>query len=323
MIPRQIQILIQKTKDVLRVRHYSLRTEYSYIRWIRDFSRYHQYRNPQELTKEHVTAYLSYLAKDRNVAASTQNQALAAILFLFQHVLEQKIGWLEDVQRAQKSKRIPVVLSRPEVKSLLSQIDGTPWIMANILYGSGLRLTECLRLRVKDIDFHYNQIIVRDTKGRRDRVTMLPRSIRSNLKKHLLRVKELHTIDLREGYGEVHLPYALKRKYPNADKEWMWQFVFPAKHRATDPRSGTLRRHHVHESVLQRAVQMAVRKAGIQKPASCHTLRHSFATHLLENGSDIRTVQELLGHKDVETTMIYTHVVNKGGRGSTSPLDLL
>jgi len=323
MIPRLVQLLIEKTRDILRIRHYSLRTEYSYIRWIRDFARYHNYRDPKELNKEHVTAYLSYLAKERNVAGSTQNQALAAILFLYQNVIEQQIGWLDDVERAQKPKPIPVVLSRAEVKSVLSQIDGTPWIMANLLYGSGLRLSECLRLRVKDVDFHYNQIIVRDTKGRKDRVTMLPRSLKAHLHKHLQRVKELHTIDLREGFGAVHLPYALKRKYPNADKDWSWQYVFPAKHRANDPRTGVLRRHHVHDSVLQRAVQMAVRKAGINKPASCHTLRHSFATHMLESGSDIRTVQELLGHKEVETTMIYTHVINKGGRGSTSPLDLL
>jgi len=323
MIPRPIQILIQKTKDVLRIRHYSLRTEYSYIRWIRDYSRYHQFRNPMELSKEHVTNYLSYLARERNVAASTQNQALAAILFLYQQVLEVKLGWLEDVERAQKPKRIPVVLSRAEIKRLLAQMEGVTWLMANLLYGSGLRLNECLRLRIKDIDFHYNQIIVRDTKGRKDRVTMLPHVLHAQLKRHIQKVKALHESDLQEGFGSVQLPYALRRKYPNAEKLWMWQFVFPAKHRSTDPRSGIIRRHHLHESVLQRAVQTAVRKAGINKPASCHTLRHSFATHLLESGADIRTVQELLGHKELETTMIYTHVLNKGGRGSTSPLDLL
>ena len=323
MIPRPIQILIQKTKDILRIRHYSLRTEYSYIRWIRDYCRYHQFRNPIELSKEHVTSYLSYLATERNVAASTQNQALAAILFLYLHVLELKLGWLDDVQRAQKPKRIPVVLSKSETKMLLAQMDGVTLLMANLLYGSGLRLKECLRLRVKDIDFHYHQLIVRDTKGRKDRVTMLPRTIQPLLKRHLQKVKAIHESDLKEGFGAVHLPFALHKKYPNADKLWMWQFVFPSKHRSTDPRTGIVRRHHLNESVLQRAVQTAVRKAGIHKPASCHTLRHSFATHLLESGADIRTVQELLGHKELETTMIYTHVLNKGGRGSTSPLDLL
>lgn len=289
----------------------------------RQYIRFHGFRNPIELNQHHITQFLSHLANQRNVAASTQNQALCALVFFYRHILQQPFGWLDDLERASKPKGLPLVLSRQEVKTILSQLDGTPWLMANLLYGAGLRLMECLRLRVKDIDFHYNQILVRDTKGKQDRVTMLPRVLKSHLQRHLIRVKELHQIDLKEGYGAVVLPYALQNKYPGAEKEWSWQYVFPAKHRSLDPRSGKFRRHHVHETVLQRAVQQAVRLTGISKPASCHTLRHSFATHLLESGVDIRTLQELLGHKELDTTMIYTHVIQKGGRGTSSPLDFL
>lgn len=323
MISHDTRILIERTRQLIRIRHYSIRTEQSYLRWIEQYLRFHHDRNPTELNKHHITQFLSHLASERNVAAATQNQALCALVFLYRNILEQPFGWLDDLERASKPKRIPLVLSRQEVKTILSQLDGTPWLMANLLYGAGLRLMECLRLRVKDLDFQYNQIVVRDTKGKQDRVTMLPRVLKSPIQKHLLRVKELHRIDLQEGYGTVLLPYALQKKYPAAEKEWSWQYVFPAKHRSLDPRSGNFRRHHVHETVLQRAVQQAVRIAGISKPASCHTLRHSFATHLLESGVDIRTLQELLGHKELDTTMIYTHVIHKGGRGTSSPLDLL
>lgn len=269
-----------------------------------------------------VRAFLSYLAQHEHVSASTQNQALNALVFLYKHVLQKELGAIDAV-RARRPKRLPVVLTQNEVAAILTFLSGPKAIMATLLYGSGLRLMECLRLRVKDIDIQMRQITVRDGKGFKDRMTVLPDSVIPALRNHLGRMKALHQVFLKRGHGEVELPYALERKYPNAKHEWRWQYVFPAKNVSTDPRSGTRRRHHVHESTLQRAVKEAVRLAGINKHAGCHTFRHSFATHLLESGSDIRTVQELLGHKDVKTTMVYTHVMNRPGIHVKSPADSL
>jgi integron integrase len=268
-----------------------------------------------------VTAFLNYLAREREVAASTQNQALSAILFLYKDTLDKPLAWLAGLERAKRPVRMPSVLSRPEARRLLAHLHGTRWLMASLLYGAGLRLRECLKLRVKDVDFDYRQILVRDAKGAKDRVTMLPGSVIEPLKMHLERARALHERDVAAGYGDVELPDALARKYPRAPYEWGWKFVFPSHKLATDPRSGVIRRHHVYENYLIRAVKQAAHAARITKHVSCHTLRHSFATHLLEGGYDIRTVQELLGHVSVETTMIYTHVMNKGGRGVASPLD--
>ena len=270
-----------------------------------------------------ITSFLNWLASERNVAAATQNQALNALLFLYRHVLERDLPWLEGLVRAKRPVRLPVVLSEAEVRRLLAGLEGVRWLMASLLYGAGLRLQECLQLRVKDVDFAYRQVFVRDGKGGRDRVTMLPEGVVQPLQAHLGKLRTLHRKDLVEGYGEVWLPHALARKYPRAGFDWGWQFVFPSKKRSPDPETGVIRRHHVYPDTLHRAVKRAARAAGIIKPVSCHTLRHSFATHLLQSGSDIRTVQELLGHSDVSTTMVYTHVMNKGARGVTSPLDRL
>jgi integron integrase len=267
-----------------------------------------------------IAAFLTHLARS-NVAAATQNQALSAILFLYQQVLKQEIGWIDQVERVKRPARAPVVLTRDEVRKIFAHLHGMPRLMAGLLYGSGLRLMECVRLRVKDVDFGYGRVTVRDTKGGKDRLTMLPLNMAAALERHVAKVKAQHEQDLEDGFGEVYLPGALDRKYPNAAREWMWQYVFPSARISVDPRTGLKRRHHVDENVLQVAVKKAVRASGVNKPASCHTLRHSFATHLLENGYDIRTVQELLGHKDVSTTMIYTHVLNKPGIGVKSPLD--
>lgn len=323
LAPTEFNQLVQQTREVLRLKHYSIRTESTYVQWITSFVEFHHLRNPLQMGKSEVTAFLTYLANERKVSASTQNQALFALLFLYRQVLNQPLGWLDDMEHAPRNRPVPVVFSREEVKALLKQLEGTLWIMAAILYGSGLRLMECVRLRVKDIDFHYLQIIVHDGKGNKDRVAPLPNSVVEPLKRHLDRVKNLHEKDLREGFGFVYLPFALEKKYPGSARSWPWQYVFPAAHRSTDPRSPIVRRHHVNEQALQRAVKKALADAGIKKPGSCHTLRHSFATHLLESGADIRTVQELLGHKDVTTTMIYTHVLNRGGKGTRSPLDSL
>ena len=273
------------------------------------------------MREREVTAFLNHLASDRQVASSTQNQALSAILFLYKEVIATPLDWLEGLDRAKRPARVPTVLSVPEVARLLSHLEGSKWLMASLLYGAGLRLRECLKLRVKDVDFEYRQIVVRNGKGAKDRVTMLPQNSVAPLRQHLVRVRALHDADLAAGYGNVELPDAIGRKYPRAACDWGWEFVFPAYRYSTDPRSGEVRRHHVYDDVLVRAVKQAARAAGIAKHVSCHTLRHSFATHLLESGYDIRTVQELLGHADVSTTMIYTHVLNKGGRGVTSPLD--
>ncbi len=308
-------------RGVLRRKHYSIRTEQSYVDWIKRFILFHGKRHPAQMDKADVTAFLTHLAVQRNVAASTQNQALSAVLFLYRDVLEVELGWVEGFERPKRPARLPVVLTPAEARAVLAQLEGTKWLMASLLYGCGLRLMECLRLRVKDVDFGYGQVLVRDGKGAKDRVTMLPAAIVEPLKAHLVKVRTLHQRDLEAGYGEVWLPHALERKYPRAAREWVWQYVFPSRKLSTDPRSGAVRRHHLDEDVLQRAVKEASRNANVRKPVSCHAFRHSFATHLLENGYDIRTVQELLGHADVSTTMIYTHVMNKGGRGVKSPLD--
>lgn len=313
--------LLDEVRTVMRLRHLSIRTEEAYVQWIKRFIIFHDKRHPRELGAAAIRDFLSYLAVERNVAAATQNQALAALLFLYREVLQIELPRLNDLERATKPKRLPVVLTRQEVQAVLLHLTGTNHLMAGLLYGAGLRLLECLRLRVKDVDFQAHQLTVRDGKGAKDRVTMLPRSLADELRHHLEQVKALHKEELRAGFGTVYLPYALAGKYPSAERQWGWQYVFPAVRRSVDPRSGVMRRHHLHESVLQSAVKEAVRAAGIHKPASCHTLRHSFATHLIESGYDIRTVQELLGHADVRTTMIYTHVLNRGGLAVQSPLD--
>lgn len=315
--------LLDQVRAAVRTRHYSLRTEEAYVHWIKRFILFHGKRHPLEMGEKEITQFLSALAVTNRVSASTQNQALCALLFLYREVLAQPFGWLDGLVYAKRPRRLPVVLTRTEVRELLGALEGVHWIMATILYGAGLRLLECLRLRVKDLDFDANQILVREGKGNKDRITMLPAAVKAPLAKHLERVRQLHQRDLERGFGRVFLPEALQRKYPNADREWGWQWVFPASQMGVDPRSGERRRHHLHESVLQRAIKEAARKVGLAKPVSCHTLRHSFATHLLEDGYDIRTIQELLGHRDVSTTMIYTHVLNRGGRGVHSPVDRL
>lgn len=313
--------LLDQLRDALRVRHYSIRTEQAYLDWVVRFIRFHNKRHPRELGAPEIEAFLSHLALKRNVAASTQNQARSALLFLYRHVLHQESLALDNVVQATKPQRLPTVLTREEVQHLIDQLTGVHQLMAQLLYGSGLRLLECLRLRVKDIDFAKRQIIVREGKGDKDRVTLLPTKLIRPLEVQLASAKLLHEADLAKGYGEVYLPSALAEKYPNAPREWIWQYLFPAEKLSTDPRSGKIRRHHYLESTLQKAVHQAALRTAIPKRISCHTLRHSFATHLLEAGYDIRTVQELLGHEDVSTTMIYTHVLNQGPLGVRSPLD--
>ena len=313
--------LLDQVRGKIRLKHYSIRTEQAYVDWIKRFVLHFDKRHPSEMGAREVEAFLTHLAVQGRVAASTQNQAKAALLFLYREVLEQDLPWLANVEQAKSPTRLPVVLTQEEAQAVLSRLAGTHWLVAGLLYGSGLRIMEALRLRVKDVEFTRGEILVRDGKGFKDRVTMLPAMLADPLKAHLKQVKALHDQDVEEGFGEVYLPYALDRKYPNAAREWGWQYVFPSKNRSVDPRTGVVRRHHVQDQAIQRAIRQAVRDAGLVKPATPHTLRHSFATHLLTNGYDIRTVQELLGHKDVATTMIYTHVLNKGGRGVTSPLD--
>lgn len=313
--------LLDRVRATLRLRHYSLRTEEAYVAWMRRYIFFHGKRHPAEMGAPELTAFLTSLAVNGRVAASTQNQALSALLFLYREVLELDVPWLDGVVRAKRPQRLPVVLTRQEVLAVLAPLQGVPRLMASLLYGSGLRLLECCRLRVQDVDFAKNQIVVRAAKGDKDRVTMLPEVVKADLARHLERVKDLHRRDRQAGAGWVELPTALGRKYPNAGREWVWQWVFPATRMYRDRATGQLRRHHLHESVLQRIVKVAVFRAGIAKRATPHTLRHSFATHLLEDGKDIRTVQELLGHRDVSTTQIYTHVLNRGPSGVRSPID--
>lgn len=313
--------LLDQVRTAIRLRGMSYRTEQAYVDWIRRFILFNQKRHPADLGANEIRDFLAHLVNDSNVAPSTQNQALHSLLFLYREVLQIEIPRIAGIQPAKKSPRLPVVFTRQEIESTLAQLTDSKWIMASLLYGAGLRLSELLQLRVKDIDFVQRQIVVRQGKGNKDRITMLPNRLIGSLRDHLFKIKELHEIDLQEGYGSVLLPYALEKKYPQANREWKWQFVFPAPKRSIDPRSGLERRHHLDPSVLQKAVKTAIRKAGITKHGSCHTFRHSFATHLLEAGYDPRTVQELLGHTDLNTTMLYLHVLNRGGLGVRSPLD--
>ena len=313
--------LLDRVREAIRARHYSRRTEKAYVDWIKRYIFFHNKRHPMEMGAGEVTAFLTALAVQGRVAASTQNQALSALLFLYREVLGVQLPWLDDLVRAKSPQRLPVVMTREEVRTVLGRLDGVPRLMAVILYGAGLRLLECCRLRVQDVDFGMNQIVIRDGKGHKDRVTMLPAAVKASLATHLERVREQHQADLRHGAGWVELPWALARKYPNAGREWAWQWVFPATRIYVDRVTAQRRRHHLHESVLQRAVKIVVRGAGIGKRATCHTFRHSFATHLLEDGHYIRPVQELLGHRDVATTKIYTHVLNRGPAAVRSPVD--
>jgi len=316
--------LLDQVRSELRVRHYSIRTEQAYLGWVKRFIFFNGKRHPAELGAAEIHRYLCYLAQHEQVARSTQNQALSALLFLYKKVLKLQPPHLDQLVHAKKKQRLPVVLTKAEVKQVLNQLDGTKHLVVLLLYGTGMRILEGLRLRVQDLDVDANQIVIRNGKGAKDRVTMLPKATREPLQAHLEHVKLLHEQDLEEGFGEVYLPNALARKYPAAPTQWGWQYVFPADNLSTDPRSGKTRRHHIDPRTIQRAVKQAIRNTGINKHASCHTLRHSFATHLLAAGYDIRTIQELLGHKDVRTTMIYTHVLNQvGGRGVHSPADTL
>ncbi len=313
--------LLDQVREQIRLRHYSIRTEQAYVSWIKRYILFHDKKHPKDMDKAEIEAFLTYLAKDLNVSSSTQNQAFNALLFLYNQVLHKSLDDKINAIRAKKPRRLPTVMTNEEAMKVVKGLSGSNKLMAKLLYGSGLRLMECLRLCVKDIDFGMNQIMVRDGKGKIDRVTVLPERAKFEIIEHLERVKTVHEKDLSQGYGKVYLPYALARKYPNANRDWGWQYVFPSKSLSKDPRTGEIRRHHIHENSLQKAVKKAVRLARIIKPVSCHTFRHSFATHLLEDGYDIRTVQELLGHKDVSTTMIYTHVLKKGGKSVRSPID--
>lgn len=321
--------LLNQVRGKIRLKHYSIRTEQAYVDWIRRFVLHFDKRHPKDMGANEVEAFLTYLAVQGNVSASTQNQAKSALLFLYREVLGNELPWLDNVENAKRPQRLPVVLTKQEVQQLLAHLEGTNHLVVSLLYGTGMRILEALRLRVKDVDFARKEILIRDGKGLKDRVTMLPVSLIAPFKVHLEKVKTLHEADLAQGYGAVYMPHALDKKYPYAARDWVWQYVFPSAKLSLDPRSvdekgyGETRRHHVQDQAIQRAVRQAVVNAGLTKPATPHTFRHSFATHLLEGGYDIRTVQELLGHSDVSTTMIYTHVLSKGGRGVSSPLDVL
>jgi integron integrase len=315
--------LLDRLREAMRSRHYSRRTEQTYCSWVKRFIYFHNLRHPEEMAEPEINAFLTHLAVKAKISASTQNQALSALLFLYRSVLGKEIGDLGEVIRARKPKRLPVVMTRDEVKAVLSCLTGDKWLAVSLMYGAGLRLMECLRLRVQDIEFSRNEIMVRDGKGAEDRITMLPESLKAPLTNHLRKVKTIHKEDVDAGWGRVLMPNALDRKYPNAPADWRWQWVFPQENRWKNTKTGEEGRHHIDESLVQKAVRDAVAKAGLNKRATCHTFRHSFATHLLEGGYDIRTVQELLGHKDVKTTMIYTHVLNRGPAGVRSPVDTL
>lgn len=315
--PKLLDIMAEE----LRARHYSARTEKAYLLWVRRFIRFHRLRHPAEMGADEINAFVTNLAVSGGVSASTQTQALSAVLFLYRYVLGYDIGEMHGLVRAKRSEHIPVVMTRAEVRAVLAELSGEYWLMASIMYGCGLRLSECLRLRVQDVDFSGNEILVRDGKGAKDRVTMLPESLKGPLRDQLRRARVVWERDRAAGWGRVVMPGALDRKYPAAAADWKWQWVFPQERRWRDPATGQQGRHHVHATSLQRAVKEAVVRSGVQKNVGCHTFRHSFATHLLESGYDIRTIQELLGHRDVRTTMIYTHVLNRGGRGVRSPLD--
>jgi len=321
--PKRQSPFLEEVRSAIRVRHYSIRTEDAYLAWIKRFILFHGKRHPKDMGEVEVGVFLSHLAVQGNVAPSTQNQALNALVFLYKMVLERPLQEISGVVRAKKQQKLPVVLTPQEVKEVLRHLQGSHWLIGCLLFGSGLRLMEAVRLRVKDLDFDHRAILVRNGKGGKDRVVTFPDVVITPIKQHLQRVKMLHEKDVADGYGEVYLPYALARKYPSAPREWHWQYVFPSGGRSQDPRSGFVRRHHLDESGVQKAVRTAVRKARIEKPASCHSLRHSFATALLERGMDIRTVQEQLGHKDVRTTQIYTHVLQRGANGVVSPLNQL
>jgi integron integrase len=315
--------LLDQVRARIRFKHYSIRTEQAYVDWIRRFIRFNRNRHPAELSSGDVEQFLTHLASVRRVAASTQNQAQSALLFLYREVLSRELPWLDGVVRSKTPSRLPVVLTRTEVVRVLAGMTGTHRVIGDLLYGTGMRIMEALRLRVKDVDFGRREILVRDGKGAKDRVTMLPERLFHALRKHLAEAKRVHRMDLDAGFGAACMPFALARKYPAAAHEWAWQYVFPAERRSIDLRTGMMRRHHISDQSFQRAMREALRASGVVKPATPHTLRHSFATHLLESGYDIRTVQELLGHSDVSTTMVYTHVLNRGGRGVASPLDRL
>jgi len=314
--------LLDQVRDRIRTKHYSLRTETQYTQWIKRFILFHGKRHPQAMGSAEIEAFLTHLAVAGKVSASTQNQALSALLFLYKEILSIDLPWLNEIVRAKQPQRLPTVLTRTEVQAILVRMSGTYGLMANLLYGTGMRLMECVRLRVKDVDFERGEIFIRDGKGAKDRITMLPELLAGPLQAYLLQRRVLFDDDIRLGKASVYLPDALERKYPNAATDWIWQYIFPSGSFSIDPRSGVERRHHIDEKLLQRAMKKAVQASGITKLATPHTLRHSFATHLLDSGYDIRTIQELLGHKDVHTTMIYTHVLNKGGRGVRSPLDM-
>jgi integron integrase len=315
--------LLDQLREAIRVRRYSIRTENAYCDWARRFILFHDKRHPRDMAADEITAFLTYLANERNVSASTQNQAKSALLFLYRQVLGIELPWLDEIVQAKRSTRLPVVLTPREVRGLFGATQGTMGLVVGLLSGTGMRLLECLRLRVKDVELTRREILIREGKGNKDRVTVLPENLVLPLQKHLVRVKTLHDADIAAGFGEVYLPDALARKTPNSGRQWGWQWVFPSPVRSVDPRSGVQRRHHIYPESVQRAVREAARHVGIVKPCTPHVLRHSFATHLLQAGYDIRTVQELLGHSDVKTTMIYTHVLNRGGRGVVSPLDAL
>ena len=315
--------LLGEMRDLIRRKHYSIRTEHSYLHWAKRYILFHGKRHPKEMGEPQIVAFLNHLAVKREVAASTQNQALNALLFLYKQVLGREELILDNITRAKRPEKLPTVFDRDEIDRLFNHMGGTPKLVAAILYGAGLRLLGGLRLRIQDIEFGRNQIVVRSGKGAKDRVTLLPPEVVQPIRRQMAVAQKLHQEDLAGGLGEVYLPYALERKYPNAAKQWGWQYLFPSGNTAEDPRSGKIRRHHIGEPAIQRAVKKAISAAGLVRHANCHTLRHSFATHLLEDGYDIRTVQELLGHKDVRTTMIYTHVMNKGPMGVKSPLSRL